>query len=159
MGLNCKFALTRVWLGNVWLGVYLKIGIFFWVGGGNGEVVEFSELSNCSTFWTFFDIFDVPLFKQFVRTREPLGAIPYYDFNFQNPQLQNRTILPGDNLIHECVFTNPLNSTLYGGESTEQEMCFNFISVMKTKARGRFFLFFLFFYFLKFWFFRNNLTI
>lgn len=62
--------------------------------------------------------------------REPLGTMPNYDFNFQNSQPIQRTIMPGDTLIHHCSFSTKNTSySVYGGESSMQEMCFNFMVV------------------------------
>ncbi|KAJ3098910.1 hypothetical protein HDU97_003582 [Phlyctochytrium planicorne] len=64
----------------------------------------------------------------------PLSQRPYYDFNFQGQahieDLSTRTIVPGDALITTCAYIPTLNvrsgNTTFG-ESTDNEMCFNFI--------------------------------
>ncbi|ORY33879.1 PHM/PNGase F [Rhizoclosmatium globosum] len=64
----------------------------------------------------------------------PLGAVHYYDFNFQGglaPFQKGAVISPGDTLLTKCAYIPTLNVrsnyTVFG-ESTEDEMCFNFLT-------------------------------
>ncbi|CAH2250161.1 DBH-like monooxygenase 1 [Pelobates cultripes] len=53
-----------------------------------------------------------------------------FDFNFQEFQYleEERTILPGDNLITECQYTTKGRSTMtWGGLSTRDEMCLSYL--------------------------------
>ncbi|EDO49634.1 predicted protein [Nematostella vectensis] len=53
-----------------------------------------------------------------------------YDFNFQDIQFLNKEVhfLPGDELIHECVYnTMDRTGVTFGGEATNDEMCLNFM--------------------------------
>ncbi|XP_068135585.1 DBH-like monooxygenase protein 1 [Hyperolius riggenbachi] len=53
-----------------------------------------------------------------------------YDFNFQEFQYleEERTILPGDNIITECQYNTKSRSTMtWGGLSTRDEMCLSFL--------------------------------
>ncbi|KAJ3081408.1 hypothetical protein HK102_002360 [Quaeritorhiza haematococci] len=62
----------------------------------------------------------------------PTIARSYYDFNYQSsspPHPRNKQILPGDSLITTCTFdSTSRNTTTKWGESTEEEMCVNFIT-------------------------------
>ncbi len=53
------------------------------------------------------------------------------NFSFQNqrdyPNDPVITIQPGDELVSTCYFDNPGSSTVYFGEGTSDEMCFNFV--------------------------------
>ncbi|XP_030051078.1 DBH-like monooxygenase protein 1 isoform X2 [Microcaecilia unicolor] len=53
-----------------------------------------------------------------------------FDFNFQEYQLlqEERTILPGDNLVTECRYTTRGRSRMtWGGLSTRDEMCLSYL--------------------------------
>ncbi|PNH04336.1 MOXD1 1 [Tetrabaena socialis] len=61
----------------------------------------------------------------------PVGSRRFYDFNFQSADavpLASSLLLPGDSLITTCSYdsTSRTNVTKYG-ESTQDEMCFNFL--------------------------------
>ncbi|KAL6066741.1 deleted 1 base in 1 codon [Balamuthia mandrillaris] len=69
---------------------------------------------------------------QHIRQDKELQALAdmrYWDFNHQGPQyVYGRKIYPGDYLIHHCNYnTERVSEPVYGGESTSEEMCFNFI--------------------------------
>jgi len=60
----------------------------------------------------------------------PLVDVPYYDFNFQSPvpAKPGTVIMPGDLLIHNCIWDSASRSTATAyGETTSNEMCYNFI--------------------------------
>lgn len=48
-----------------------------------------------------------------------------YSFSFQHPRTlpEERRVLPGDQLLAECVY-HAANKTVVGGFATSQEMCF-----------------------------------
>jgi len=53
-----------------------------------------------------------------------------YDFNFQDIQFLQKEVLfkPGDDLVHTCIYdTSKRQKLTYGGESTREEMCLNFV--------------------------------
>eukprot|EP00004_Rigifila_ramosa_P007335 TRINITY_DN182_c0_g1_i3.p1 TRINITY_DN182_c0_g1~~TRINITY_DN182_c0_g1_i3.p1 ORF type:complete len:568 (-),score=136.72 TRINITY_DN182_c0_g1_i3:17-1675(-) len=58
-----------------------------------------------------------------------LGDEPYYDFAFQHGVARNVTLLPGDRMIMHCVYdTTERTTTTVGGEGTDNEMCFGFLT-------------------------------
>ncbi|KAJ1556293.1 hypothetical protein HK096_000855 [Nowakowskiella sp. JEL0078] len=59
-----------------------------------------------------------------------VGSLQYYDFNHQGLQqvgLDTNTLVPGDWLITTCSYRGS-NTTIYWGEASSSEMCFNFIT-------------------------------
>ncbi|XP_067141859.1 DBH-like monooxygenase protein 1 homolog [Centruroides vittatus] len=64
------------------------------------------------------------------RELEPLSRDRNYDFNYQEYRTlpRERTVLPTDHLIVECVYDSSERSTpTYGGVSTKEEMCVAFL--------------------------------
>ncbi|XP_023242129.1 DBH-like monooxygenase protein 1 homolog [Centruroides sculpturatus] len=64
------------------------------------------------------------------RELEPLSRDRNYDFNYQEYRTlpRERTVLPTDHLIVECVYDSSERSTpTYGGISTKEEMCVAFL--------------------------------
>ncbi|XP_069462783.1 DBH-like monooxygenase protein 1 [Ambystoma mexicanum] len=67
------------------------------------------------------------------RNGEELQTLAYdseFDFNFQEFQYlhEERTILPGDNLITECQYNTKSRTTMtWGGLSTRDEMCLSYL--------------------------------
>jgi len=63
----------------------------------------------------------------------PIEVNEAYDFNFQQITMfeedRRRTILPGDEFILDCAYdTTSREGITYGGESSQQEMCFTFVT-------------------------------
>ncbi|RLB50398.1 MAG: hypothetical protein DRJ42_18930 [Deltaproteobacteria bacterium] len=61
---------------------------------------------------------------------ETLVEIERWDFNNQTsyPHV-GRTLNPGDAIATRCTYDNPSDTTVSFGERTEDEMCFNFLTV------------------------------
>ncbi|KAK4316862.1 hypothetical protein Pmani_012019 [Petrolisthes manimaculis] len=62
-----------------------------------------------------------------------------YDFNFQQSRVLKKevTILPGDSLITQCVFTSERKEPAFGGLRTQDEMCLAYLSYYpKIKMGG-----------------------
>ncbi|MGZ6082781.1 MAG: monooxygenase [Polyangiales bacterium] len=53
--------------------------------------------------------------------------VPNFDFNTQDSYPSDLVIHPGDKLRTTCTYDNPDSSTIYFGERTEDEMCFDFV--------------------------------
>eukprot|EP01083_Nonionella_stella_P252514 869927_1 len=69
----------------------------------------------------------------------PLDMNLAYDFNYQQftPLPQVVEILPGDELVLECVYDSTVrNFMTWGGESTNEEMCFSFLMVYPKPKMG-----------------------
>ncbi len=61
---------------------------------------------------------------------EPIEADWAYDFDYQQMiAVDNVHVLPGDDLILECHYTNYRNRTTFGGIETSTEMCLAFLWV------------------------------
>ncbi|XP_054267311.1 MOXD1 homolog 1-like [Macrosteles quadrilineatus] len=61
----------------------------------------------------------------------PIAQDKTYDFNYQQSRvlLEEKQILPGDEIITECVYnTESRNRPTVGGFSTKQEMCLSFLT-------------------------------
>lgn len=59
----------------------------------------------------------------------PLVEQDFFNFNYQGgqPAAPNTTLMPGDRLITHCVWdTTSQTAPVYGGEGTQQEMCYSF---------------------------------
>jgi hypothetical protein len=54
------------------------------------------------------------------------GFAGFFDQSFK-PQTPCVTIMPGDQLVTTCDYTNPFNFDVTGGEATNQEMCTTFM--------------------------------
>nr|MDQ3035182.1 hypothetical protein [Myxococcota bacterium] len=68
---------------------------------------------------------------------EMLVDVPRWDFNSQTayaPPGGALVVNPGDVIRTTCVFDNPDDTTVYFGERTEDEMCFNFVSAYPAGA-------------------------
>ncbi len=66
-----------------------------------------------------------------------LGGVQAWDFNQQTGVAAPGGALvinPGDVLRTTCVYDNPTDTTIYFGERTEDEMCFNFVSAYPAGA-------------------------
>jgi len=60
---------------------------------------------------------------------QPLGNISLWDFNFQNAIPTETMLFPTDALMTHCVYDSSNRDTMTkGGETSSDEMCFNFIS-------------------------------
>jgi hypothetical protein len=59
-----------------------------------------------------------------------------FDFNSQDAYPNDPPIVinPGDELVSTCTYDNPGSSTVYFGEGTSDEMCFNFAMVYPITA-------------------------
>eukprot|EP00479_Gromia_sphaerica_P001717 TRINITY_DN1197_c0_g1_i1.p1 TRINITY_DN1197_c0_g1~~TRINITY_DN1197_c0_g1_i1.p1 ORF type:complete len:340 (+),score=76.13 TRINITY_DN1197_c0_g1_i1:73-1092(+) len=57
--------------------------------------------------------------------------MPYWDYNWQGfYEIEPFEILPGDRVYTECIYqTMNRTETTYGGEGTQDEMCFFYLSV------------------------------
>ena len=69
----------------------------------------------------------------------PLDMNVAYDFNYQQmiPFTEHTEILPGDELILECVYdSTERNSTTYNGPTTEDEMCLSYLMVYPKPILG-----------------------
>ena len=70
---------------------------------------------------------------------------PAFDFEFQRPYRSELIINPGDTLTTTCTYDNASDKRVNFGERTEDEMCFNFVTVWPApglfnsggKASGR----------------------
>ncbi len=60
---------------------------------------------------------------------EPLVAVPRWSFDDQRSYAADKIINKGDVLRTECVYSNPTNATVKFGEKTDDEMCFDFVTV------------------------------
>jgi len=60
---------------------------------------------------------------------ETLVDVPRFDFNAQQSYDAPKDMLlaPGDTLETTCVYDNPGSTSVFFGEKTEDEMCFNFV--------------------------------
>ncbi|XP_065897525.1 putative DBH-like monooxygenase protein 2 isoform X2 [Dysidea avara] len=60
---------------------------------------------------------------------KPIDINRNYDFNFQQTNyIPKVKVLPGDQMILECVYnTQNRNTTTFGGEGTRDEMCLSFL--------------------------------
>lgn len=66
---------------------------------------------------------------------EPLGVQPWFSFNHQGLDPVSRVIMPGDRLITEAVYdTTGATTTITGGESTSNEMMFDFVQYYPKPA-------------------------
>jgi hypothetical protein len=52
-----------------------------------------------------------------------------YSYNDQQDYPSDKLIYPGDALTTTCTFENDTTSTVNYGETTQDEMCFNFMMV------------------------------
>ena len=52
-----------------------------------------------------------------------------YDFNYQRGYASDKLIYAGDVLTTTCTFENDTTRTIQYGETTQVEMCFNFLMV------------------------------
>jgi hypothetical protein len=71
-------------------------------------------------------------------TREPLIDVPF-DFNNQIAYDMTKVLRPGDTMVTTCHYVNETDRTVFGGESTDEEMCINFITAWPqgSLATGR----------------------
>ncbi len=55
--------------------------------------------------------------------------VPHYSFNNQKPHLTVDPVVvkPGDTVSTTCIYRHPGNGVIRFGESTTDEMCFNFV--------------------------------
>jgi hypothetical protein len=62
--------------------------------------------------------------------------IDRWDFNWQGGYLLQQPIAlhPGDSIATHCTYNNPTASTVSFGESTGNEMCFGFLTVIAPSA-------------------------
>ncbi len=58
---------------------------------------------------------------------EPLMDVPSYSFDSQVSHPSEMVLMPGDTLRTTCRYNNTTSQTVYFGERTEDEMCFNFV--------------------------------
>ncbi len=78
-------------------------------------------------------------------TFDTLVDEPAFDFEFQRPYRSELIINPGDTLTTTCTYDNASDKRVNFGERTEDEMCFNFVTVWPApglfnsggKASGR----------------------
>ncbi|KAJ8300645.1 hypothetical protein KUTeg_022164 [Tegillarca granosa] len=62
--------------------------------------------------------------------QKPIASDNHYDYNYQDFRAlkEERTILPGDSLIVDCIYNSSGKSVVtYGGLSTRDEMCIAFL--------------------------------
>ncbi|OQV14749.1 DBH-like monooxygenase protein 1 [Hypsibius exemplaris] len=72
---------------------------------------------------------------------EPFVNNRNYDFNYQTTAdfTPSRTFLPGDRIVTECTFTTKTDDKIiYGGENTDNEMCFLFFYYYPKSPRQMF---------------------
>ncbi|MBC8071374.1 MAG: hypothetical protein IAG13_23815 [Deltaproteobacteria bacterium] len=71
---------------------------------------------------------------------ETLVDVPAYDFQTQLHYMHEPAIelRPGDALRTTCTYDNPGDNTVYLGENTEDEMCFNFVTVYPIDLLGEY---------------------
>ncbi len=62
-------------------------------------------------------------------TTETLVDVPRWDFNAQASHAVDMVINPGDVLKTTCTYSNGTDKAVYFGEKTENEMCFDFVTV------------------------------
>lgn len=53
--------------------------------------------------------------------------LPRWDFNAQTSYPADVTVMPGDVLRTTCTYDNPGSASVFFGENTEDEMCFDFV--------------------------------
>ncbi len=61
------------------------------------------------------------------NTRRMLVDVPSFSFDSQVQYRSDELVMPGDVLETRCNFRNTSDRTVYFGERTEDEMCFNFV--------------------------------
>jgi len=61
------------------------------------------------------------------NTRRMLVDVPSYSFDAQVQYRSDELVMPGDVLETRCTYRNTSDRTVYFGERTEDEMCFNFV--------------------------------
>lgn len=66
--------------------------------------------------------------------QEELLTVPNYDFYYQLPYDTPATLNPGDTITTTCTFQNTSAQTVTFGESTYQEMCYNFVWAYPARA-------------------------
>lgn len=59
--------------------------------------------------------------------REMMVDVPSFSFDAQRNYPSDLVVMPGDVIQTTCRFRNPTTETVYFGERTEDEMCFNFV--------------------------------
>lgn len=71
---------------------------------------------------------------------ETLIDVPAFDFQTQLHYMHEPAveIRPGDALRTTCTYDNPSDQTVYVGEQTEDEMCFNFVTVYPIDLLGEY---------------------
>jgi hypothetical protein len=67
-------------------------------------------------------------------TLESLIDLTGWSFEMQLFYELNMDLSAGDELLTSCVYDNPYDNTVVGGERTEDEMCFNFMYVTPPPA-------------------------
>jgi len=60
---------------------------------------------------------------------EPLIELSGWDFETQLGYHTPRVLEEGERIVTTCTFDNPLDRTVWNGEATDDEMCFNFMYV------------------------------
>ncbi len=59
--------------------------------------------------------------------RRMLVDVPSFSFDAQVNYPSDEVVMPGDVLETRCTYRNTSSRTVYFGERTEDEMCFNFV--------------------------------
>merc|ERR1719204_1704480 len=68
---------------------------------------------------------------------EPVNVNEAFDFDYQQLTLlsEERAVLPGDVLLAQCTYdTSAAQRMLYGGESSSEEMCLNYVYYYPRRA-------------------------
>jgi hypothetical protein len=66
---------------------------------------------------------------------ETLVEVDPWDFDGQTTYPHEGVVLePGDAIVTRCTYDNPHDYTVTYGEDTEDEMCFNFLTVYPLDA-------------------------
>lgn len=66
--------------------------------------------------------------------RRMVVDVPTFSFDAQVNYPSDEVVMPGDVLETRCTFRNTSNRTVYFGERTEDEMCFNFVRAWPAGA-------------------------